>query len=236
LLLSSCIIPRDKQSETICQAILDELNSKAEYLDQWTIVHKKMFGPNHSIPSGSEIHLSKLEGGRITTDTCNSVQLLGRLVVDAVENAVIERQEIAGINNNDCNTAMVMDCHHHMWNILIKACMIRLSMYLSKLMENNLSEIDWRLRVTTMFGAVLRAVDKEFSLPANYPTGHGDMVKHWLLKFHPGALLVPVQCMAGSRQDLATKGAAAVYWNRIYYVEFLNECLRGSKDNILQEN
>jgi hypothetical protein len=87
-----------------------------------------------------------------------------------------------------------------------------------------------------MFDAVLRAADKEFSLSVNYPKGHGDMFKHWLLKFHPGALLVPVQRMAGSRQDLATKGAAAVYWNWIYYVEFLDECLRGSKDNILQEN
>ena len=42
--------------------------------------------------------------------------------------------------------------------------------------------------------------------------------------------------MAGSRQDLAMEGAAAVYWNRRYYVEFLDECLRGCNDNILQEN
>ncbi len=93
MLLSSCIIPRDEQSETICQAILDELNSKAEYLDHWTIVHEKMFGPNHSIPPGSEIHLSKIEGGLITTNTCNSARLLGRLVVDAVENAVSITEE-----------------------------------------------------------------------------------------------------------------------------------------------
>ena len=31
-----------------------------------------------------------------------------------------------------------------------------------------------------MFEAVLRAIDKEFSLPANYPKGHGDMFLHWL--------------------------------------------------------
>ncbi|KAL7503011.1 hypothetical protein ACHAXN_000861, partial [Cyclotella atomus] len=87
-----------------------------------------------------------------------------------------------------------------------------------------------------MFDAILRALDKAVSLPANYPKGFGDQFKHWLLKYHPGALLVPVQRAAGSRQDLATEGAGAVYWNRIYYIEFLDECLRSGNDNILQEN
>ena len=66
----------------------------------------------------------------------------------------------------------------------------------------------------TMFDMVLIAIDKEFSIPANYPKGHGPKIKHWLKAHHPGALLVPVQRTAGSRQDLATEGAAAVYWNR----------------------
>jgi len=55
-----------------------------------------------------------------------------------------------------------------------------------------------------MFDAVLRAVDKEFSLPANYPKGHGAMFCHWLKSNHPGALLVPVERTAGSHQDLAS--------------------------------
>ena len=82
LFLSSCIIPRDERSETICQAILDTLNDKTRYIDEWTVVHENMFGQDHSIPQGSEIHLSKLEGGLITTDTCNAARLLGRLLVD----------------------------------------------------------------------------------------------------------------------------------------------------------
>ena len=240
MLLSSCIIPRDERSETVCQAILDTLNDKARYLDEWTVVHEKMFGKDHSIPPGSEIHLSKLEGGLVTTDTCNAARLLGRLLVDAVDQAVEEKQQFLGtVNDNNTNplpSAMVMDCHNHMRNIFIKAAVIALSAYLSKVLAEDLLNIDWRLRVSTLFDSILRAIDKEFSLPANYPKGHGDMFKHWLHKFHPGALLVPVQRSAGSRQDLATEGAAAVYWNRMYYVEFLDECLRGSNDNILQEN
>ena len=68
--------------------------------------------------------------------------------------------------------------------------------------------------MSTTFDAVLRAVDKEFSLPANYPKGHGAMFLHWLKLNHPDALLVPVGRSYGSRQDLAAEGAAAVYWNR----------------------
>ena len=84
--------------------------------------------------------------------------------------------------------------------------------------------------------AVLRAVDKEFSLPANYPKGHGDQFKYWLHKYHPGVLLVAVERTSGSRQDLAVEGAAAIYWNRKYYVEFLNQRLNANGDNILQNN
>ena len=69
-------------------------------------------------------------------------------------------------------------------------------------------------RVNTKMDAILRAIDKEFSLPANYPKGHGDQFKHWLKDFHPEALLVPVLRATGSRQDMAVEGAAAVYWNR----------------------
>ena len=84
--------------------------------------------------------------------------------------------------------------------------------------------------------AVLRAVDKEFSLPANYPKGHGNQFKYWLHKYHPGVLLVAVERTSGSRQDLAVQGAAAIYWNRKYYVEFLNQRLQANGDNILQNN
>ena len=66
----------------------------------------------------------------------------------------------------------------------------------------------------TRMDAVLLAIDKEFSLPANYPKGHGDMLLHWLKNNHPEVLMAPVQRTSGSRQDLAAEGAAAVYWNR----------------------
>ena len=41
---------------------------------------------------------------------------------------------------------------------------------------------------------------------------------------------------AGSRNDILVERSGAVYWNRLYWVEFLDDRLRIPGDNILQEN
>jgi len=69
----------------------------------------------------------------------------------------------------------------------------QLSRYLNRLLATDLAKIDCKYRVTAKMDAVLRAIDKEFSLPANYPKGHGDCFKHWLQKNYPGELLVAVE-------------------------------------------
>ena len=215
MLISSCIFPEDERSETVCKAIIETLSDKAKLLDQWILVHQSMFGNDHDIPSATEVHLSKLNRGIITTDTCNSARRISHLLADAIRMAVEEKIQQNGKNPEEL-TIMVLtqDCHHHLQNVWIEAVNKRLSSYLNEVLASDLSNIDFPLRVSTMFDAVLRAVDKEFSLPANYPKGHGDMFLYWLRHHHPGALLVPVQRTAGSRQDMAAKGAAAVYWNR----------------------
>ena len=42
-----------------------------------------------------------------------------------------------------------------------------------------------------MIDSVLRAIDKEFSLPANYPKGHGDWFKFWMKKITLARYLFP---------------------------------------------
>ena len=61
-----------------------------------------------------------------------------------------------------------------MRNVWIGAVTKRLSSYLNEILASDLEAIDFRYRVSTMFEAVLRAIDKEFSLSANYPKGNGD--------------------------------------------------------------
>ena len=111
-----------------------------------------------------------------------------------------------------------------------------LTKFLNNLLKDSLDEIDPKLRVSTGMEGILRACDKEFSLCANYPKGHGELFNEWMKEHHPGALLLHVERTAGSRNDLLVEGSGAVYWNRPYWVEFLDERLRIPGDNILQEN
>ena len=84
-----------------------------------------------------------------------------------------------------------------------------------------------------MIDAVLRAVEKEFILPANYPKGNGNEFNHLLKLNNPGDLLGPVARTSGSRKDLDIEGTTAAYWNRKYCVEFLDERLKSARDKIL---
>jgi len=112
----------------------------------------------------------------------------------------------------------------------------RLTARLKEIHKEELDTIDFRLRVSTDMVLLLRAIDKEFSLCANYPKGHGDLFKEWISRVHPLALLFHVADTKGARQDLAFEGAGPVYMNRVYWTEFLDERLRiPGAENILQE-
>ena len=58
---------------------------------------------------------------------------------------------------------------------------------------------------------ILRAVDKEFSLCANYPKGNGELVKDCTNVYHLGAVIFHAERTSGSRHDLCVEGAAAIY-------------------------
>ena len=53
---------------------------------------------------------------------------------------------------------------------------------------------------------------------------------------YPNNLVFHVERAAGSRQDLCFEGAGAIYWNRSYWLEFLDNQLRTPGSNILQGN
>ena len=104
---------------------------------------------------------------------------------------------------------------------------------------DSLDEIAEELRVSPSFISFARAIDKEFSLCANYPKGHGAIFQEWMKDNHPGELLLHVErALSGGRQDIASMAAMAIYWNRNYYVEFLDEMKTYSDkdDNILVNN
>ena len=50
-----------------------------------------MFGLDHDIPSPAEMHVSKLEGGVVNTNTCNAARRISLLLSESIENAVKEK-------------------------------------------------------------------------------------------------------------------------------------------------
>eukprot|EP00956_Cyclotella_meneghiniana_P030815 scaffold78775_cov36-Cyclotella_meneghiniana.AAC.2 len=175
------------------------------------------------IPKPDSISIDKLgNDGVIMTDTCNGAQKLGRVLVDRIDGA------------------RDLDCMNHLRNVWIGGMEKSLSKYLNQKLRSSLDDIDSTLRVTTSISAVIRAIDKEFSLSANYPKGHGELFLEWIRENYPGVLLLHVERASGSRQDLCTEGCLAIYMNYEYYVEFLDEMLRkrdaNEKASILQQN
>ena len=127
----------------------------------------------------------------MSTNTCNSA---GKLLSLLVEEATKMHEEKSLEKGEDTANVLIMrtDCHNHLKNVWIDDITKRLSKYLDEILACDLEAIDSRYRVSTTMDAVLRSIDKESSLPENYPKGHGDVFKHWMKKYHPGALLVPV--------------------------------------------
>ena len=141
------------------------------------------------------------------------------------------------------NGALDYDCMNHLWNVWFGSMENNLTKDLNLHLCASLDEIDPKLRVTASMSALIRAVDKEFSLSANYPKGHGKLSLEWIREYYPGVLLLHVERAAGSRQDLCKEGSMAVYLKYKYYVEFLDMMLRKTRHSnsnetasILQQN
>lgn len=174
------------------------------------------------LPSPDDIDINKLIGGGIMTDTCSTAQLTNNLL----------SKEIDGKTHN-------LLCHNHLRNVWVKNVLESLTDFLRAHLSDSLDEIAPEFRVSPSFISFARAFDKMFSLCANYPKGWGDVFRQWMIENHPGELLFHVErAVSGGRQDIASMAAMAIYWNRNYCVEFLEEmrvhC--GREENILANN
>ena len=98
-----------------------------------------------------------------------------------------------------------------MW---VKNILHSLNNFLCAHLHDSLNEIAPEFRVSPSFICLARAFDKEFSLTANYPKGHGEIFGQWMKENHKGELLFHVErAVKGGRQDIASMAAMAMYWN-----------------------
>ena len=132
------------------------------------------------------------------------------------------------------------DCMKHLRNVWIGSTEKAPTSELNNILHVSLEKIDPRIRVSSSISAVIRTVDKEFSLSSNYPKGHGDLFGEWMLQCYPGALLLHVERTAGSRKELCTEGCLLIIMNYSYYLEFLDWMLKktgkNDKESLLQRN
>ena len=132
------------------------------------VIGAKYPGNSNLMPSEDQINTNKLgHGGGIFTNTCNASQKLRRHLVDKVD----------GLYD--------YDCMHHLRNVWFGNMKKALTKKLNALLRSSLDEIDPKLRVIASISAIIRAVDKEFSLSSNYPKGHGEIFPEWMHEKHP---------------------------------------------------
>ena len=101
--------------------------------------------------------MSKLAGGNVMTDTCTAACKVRRILCS----------DIPGLHK--------FDCMQHLRNVWIGSTEKALTSELSNILHVSLEDIDLRIRVSSSISAVICAVDKEFSLSANYPKVHEDL-------------------------------------------------------------
>ncbi len=174
------------------------------------------------IPDPDAIDLNKLVDGSVMTDTCNAAQKMNTLLAANVDGV--------------CHS---LHCHNHLRNVHVKNVLGALTDFLRAHMHDSLDEIAPEFRVSPGFISFARAFDKMFSLCANYPKGWGEIFRTWMRSNHSGELLLSVErAVSGGRQDIASMAAMAIYWNRNYCIDFLDEMVThcGKGENILANN
>ena len=97
-----------------------------------------------------------------------------------------------------------------------------MSTFLTTYLEDSLEEIRSFLRVNPDLAQVIRAYHKEFSLTVNYPKGHGECFRAWMVKKYPKEYLMHAERASVRRQDLICMGSMTTFKNCVPNIEFLD--------------
>ena len=128
------------------------------------------------------------KGGVLTSYICNFARKMRRLIVEQVHEDVeaLRKEKYDGIR------VLEIDCWNHLRNIWIEGMTKALPTLLGNSTREELYDIDSRLRVLKIIKSVVHATNKEFSLCANYYTGHGEILHERVETYQPGALILHV--------------------------------------------
>ena len=108
---------------------------------------------------------------------------------------------------------------------------------MAELLEEDLEEIHYSLRVTTNVGDPLRTIEKYFGGTAKYAKGKGSMFMDYMRRYLPKAYLYPVsQDCGGLLQYISVEGTVAVLMSIPHYLDLLIWGMRCRGDGILEKN
>ena len=236
--LDNMIISPEKKSLSTAQALMQSMENAQKLLKGWREVTKELYPDDEDIlaliPLPEAATLTKARDAYITTDTCSQAKNVRTQMIKAIKDLAVKE----GICENTEDFRMhELDCWNHLRNLWIEHAVDTLEKRVKTDLAEDLLDIPKIYLVDVAMNLLLRSIDKEFALTANYAKGHGSMFAHWMEISHPGALLFPTaRMLVGTRQDAVTEGALPAYMNRHYCVEFLFQklCAGTTEANILQ--
>ena len=78
----------------------------------------------------------------------------------------------------------------HLRNVWINGVDKAVSKFTNGFLEDSIDNISPFLRVSPDLENFIRAFHKEFSLDANYPKGHGEKFRNWIIKNYPNEFIM----------------------------------------------
>jgi hypothetical protein len=221
--LSRLSISEDSIAENQSRAIIYSFTESSQYLSNWIKTTAEMFPDRDDlldlIPKPSNMCVSKLLKGMISTDTRNTTQLTRSRIIEHIYRICRDR----GTSKNNMKI-LKGSCFNHLCNVWIGAIEILLSRKVAQILVEELALIPPHLHVKCDIENVCGCIDKEFNFTANYLKGHGDAFHGWMRRYHPGELMMPViRTLGGDRQDSFFEGALPVYMGCKCFVQFLHE-------------
>ena len=167
--LTGSLICEDGSAELQSKAIIAEFGESGKMLGELRSFLSKMYSDDKELPalldllpSGDDLHPSRMMGGTLCHDTCSTTQCTG----DKLAELFLAKGREKGLSANQLRIFQG-NCFNHLCNVWLGATEKFLARKLGEHMKNDLALIPPHLRVTCNLGELNRQVDKEYNVTCN---------------------------------------------------------------------
>ena len=134
-------------------------------------IEKNCLCHNHDSPSSNGLHVRKLQGKHMTSDTWNLVRRFGRDLC-ARTNEVSEEKNVRNLSTNNKTIKNTAEpCHHHQCDVYLEGLIKEMANLMRWLLEENSSQMHSSLIIHLDAASFVVKTDKESCCEENYPKG-----------------------------------------------------------------